>query len=165
MKKLFTLLLLLSTLVVNAQWFTNYHEADALKELESYTAYVYVDSKVGSFIFWDNTNDQFRLINKCGMFNVSCDIMPFGYIQYGASVLIGFYNENDSLQSKEVMWLEAKEDDFKTLETVKWNKPIGQKRKVKKILKWLETDGNYIRIIADTYGGKDFDLIVKTLYK
>ena len=97
------------------------------------------------------------------MFNVSCDIMPFGYIQYGASVLIGFYDENDSLQSKEVLWLEAKEDDFKMLETVKWNKPIGQKRKVKKILKWLETDGNYIRIVADTYGGKDFDLIVTNL--
>lgn len=166
MKKLLTILLLFFMIGAYPQWVSTYHKADPLKGQDSYTSYMYIDDKVGAFVFWDCKEDQFRISNYSSPFS-----LEFGWDRFtgkwcGATIKIGFYNENDSLEDKEMLWLEARKETYDQLETRQWNKPLGQKKKVQKLLKWIEVEGNYVRILAPSFGGnKDFDLIIPTINK
>ena len=71
MKKLFLSLIfaIVSIVSFGQNWSTKSFEADKLTEQDSYTSYVYEDPNVGSFIYWSNQKEQFRIISKNGIFN------------------------------------------------------------------------------------------------
>ena len=160
MKKNFfcLVLFLISSIDLFAQqWERTVFEADELKgRKEGYIAYDYTDPNVGSFICWSNKPNQYRIINKNGIFNYSVNG------QYrGLTVVVGIYDENEKLLDKFSMWLDCENDKPTFLETrdaVLFNPP-GQKKKVKKMMDCLTSGKGYVRIIADTYGtSPDFDL-------
>ncbi len=139
------------------QWESIVFEADELKgRTEGYIAYDYTDSNVGSFICWSNKPNQYRIINKNGIFNYEIN----GKFR-GLSVVVGIYDENGKLLEKFSMWLDCESDKPTFLETRDAGifNPPGQKKKVKKMMDCLTSGKGYVRIIADTYGtSPDFDL-------
>lgn len=166
MKKLFLSLVftMVSIASFGQNWSTKSHEADELTEQDSYTSYVYEDPNVGSFIYWSNQKDQFRIISKNGIFNYESVYNQGGSHYCGFDIIVGLYDENNKLVEKFSMWLDCPSSDGKptfgeTRNRGKLFNPIGQSKKVKKILTHLQTTG-YVRILADLYGNSKFDLKV-----
>lgn len=164
MKKLIVLsVMLLSAVSTFAQWEKRHIEADELKGItESYDAYIFQDENVGSFVFWSG-KPLFKIINANGIFNYE---LTSGY--RGMMITVGLYDASDKLIEKFTMWLDGKDGEPKALFTRDTNfmsTPVGQKKKVKKILAHLKTDG-YVRILGETYGdAPDFDLKITHLDK
>ncbi len=159
---LFSLCMILS---VNAQdWNVTFHEADELKGNSAYTSYVYDVPEIGSFVCWNNKPYQYRLVNNNGIFNYKAGYNRYSGSYRGLTITVGLYSENDNLIEKIEMWLDAEGDKPTFLETRDAGgmfNPVGQKKKVKKIMKHLMSGNGYVRFIADTYGmHQDFDLKV-----
>ena len=158
MKKILFILLFftLSLFSINAQgWRERIIPADELKGNKEYIAYSYSDS-IGSFIYWSNKNGQYKLITYQGIFNYSKDRTPQGII-CGLLFKVGLYNENDELIDKFDMWLDCFDDDGRVTEAFTRDQggmfnPVGQGKKVKKIMKYLNEKTGYVRFYADLYG-------------
>ncbi len=60
------------------------------------------------------------------------------------------------------MWLDKESDKggsyLRTRNAGGMSNPVGQKGKVKKILKHLQGDSGYVRIVATRYNRADFDI-------
>lgn len=171
MKKIIIFSLFLSMAVSsNAQdWNVTEHQADELKGNTAYTSYVYDVPDVGSFVCWNNKPYQYRIVNSDGIFNYKSGYSKYGGSYRGLTVIVGLYSADDKLIEKIEMWLDAESDKPTFLETRDAGgmfNPVGQKKKVKKIMKHLQSGSGYVRILADTYGThKNFDLKIPCTLK
>ena len=76
--------------------------------------------------------------------------------------LVGIYDENNKLTEKFKMWLDRSDNKanrvVKTRNAGGMSNPVGQKGKVKKIFKALQSDKGYVRIVAERFHSTDFDI-------
>lgn len=144
------------------QWEVTKHEADDLKGTTAYTSYMFSEPGVGSFVFWSNLDGQFRIVSDNGIFNYK--VTSTKYATYrGESIIVGLYDKDDKLIERIEMWLDCESDKPTFLETRNAGKmfnPIGQAKKVKKIMAHLNSGTGYLRFVAARYGKTDFDLKV-----
>lgn len=165
-KKRYFLLFVIATLsitrVFSQSWDVTKHEADDLKGTKEYISYMYSVPGVGSFVFWNNKENQYRIVSDDGIFNYEVVSSRYG-TNRGLSVIVGLYDANDNLQERLTMWLDCESDKPTFLETRDMGallNPMGQKKKVKKIMSHLKKATGYIRFVASRYGKTDFDLKV-----
>ena len=137
-------------------------DADELKGNEAYTAYKYYQPGEGSFIFWGFNEFQYRIFSDNGIFNYQSGYNRYSGSYSGESVTVGLYDGNDNLIEKFDMWLDKESDKggsyLRTRNAGGMSNPVGQKGKVKKILKHLQGDSGYVRIVATRYNRPDFDI-------
>lgn len=137
-------------------------DADELKGNEAYTAYKYYQPGEGSFIFWGFNEFQYRIFSDNGIFNYQSGYNSYSGSYSGESVTVGLYDGNDNLIEKFDMWLDKESDKggsyLRTRNAGGMSNPVGQKGKVKKILKHLQGDSGYVRIVATRYNRADFDI-------
>lgn len=137
-------------------------DADELKGNEAYTAYKYYQPGEGSFIFWGFNEFQYRIFSDNGIFNYQSGYNRYSGSYSGESVTVGLYDGNDNLIEKFEMWLDKESDKggsyLRTRNAGGMSNPVGQKGKVKKILKHLQGDSGYVRIVATRYNRADFDI-------
>ena len=163
MKKVLFLLLMCAAMTMQAQgiWETTMNEADELKGQESGEVMVYTIPHVGSFIIWGWDKYQFRLVSDESPFNTH--VASGMSIQVtGLNVLVGIYDDNDKLAEKFKMWLDLEDNTshkfIRTRDAGTMSNPVGQKGKVKKIFKVLQSSSGYVRIVAERYNTTDFDI-------
>lgn len=155
MKKIILLLCLCATLSAHAQWSSFTLDADELKGTPSVTTHTYTTS---DGIFTYANNNQFMISTSNGIFNYENAGSYRGY-----NVTVGLYDSQHNLTEKITMWLDSPTDrpqDLRTRNAGTMNNPVGQKKKVKKIIEHLETTDGYVRILAPLYGKEDFDLMI-----
>lgn len=137
-------------------------DADELKGNEAYTAYKYYQPGEGSFIFWGFNEFQYRIFSDNGIFNYQSGYNRYSGSYSGESVTVGLYDGNDNLIEKFDMWLDKESDKggsyLRTRNAGGMSNPVGQKGKVKKILKHLQGDSGFVRIVATRYNRADFDI-------
>lgn len=137
-------------------------DADELKGNEAYIAYKYYQPGEGSFIFWGFNEFQYRIFSDNGIFNYQSGYNRYSGSYSGESVTVGLYDGNDNLIEKFDMWLDKESDKggsyLRTRNAGGMSNPVGQKGKVKKILKHLQGDSGYVRIVATRYNRADFDI-------
>jgi len=137
-------------------------DADELKGNEAYTAYKYYQPGEGSFIFWGFNEFQYRIFSDNGIFDYQSGYNRYSGSYSGESVTVGLYDGNDNLIEKFDMWLDKESDKggsyLRTRNAGGMSNPVGQKGKVKKILKHLQGDSGYVRIVATRYNRADFDI-------
>lgn len=158
MKKVF-LMMLLTVVAVGAAgqgtWSKKTIKADELRGEEGGTYLLYEDPSMGEIVIWNWDEFQFRLISLGGQFNVSRD---------GMVVNVGIYDDNDKLVEKFGMWLDREDNRanrfIRTRDAGYMNNPVGQKKKVKKIFKALQSGTGYVRFLCERYNELDFDLKV-----
>lgn len=164
MKKSFVLFVfVMASLCASAQgWTATHFEGDELKGTAETTAYTYTEPGMGSLVIWDNEESLFRLASDNGIFNI---ITAGNYV--GMQIDVGLYDDNDELIEKFKMWLdEQRSSAGKVLQTRPGSSmfiPVGQKKKVKKIMKCLHGGTGYVRFLATRYDEVDFDLRVYPL--
>ena len=139
------------------KWTTNNFEADELKGVSAYTSHCYEDEKNNSFIFWTNSDYNFRIVVATG------GIFDYRRTTLGPSVYktiditVGFYDIKDNLIDKKKITMDV--DDNSTFASRPWNHKNG-----KKVLKYLMGNQGYIRIIAPLYAKNiPFDIKVPCL--
>ena len=164
MKKLFLILLLLPTLVMaQGKWEKVIVPADELKGEEGGTVYSYNVEGVGSLIIWDWSYFQFRLVSDTSQFNIKTGYLQFSHSYYaGVTALIGIYDENDEMVDKIELWLDCEDNHgnrfVRTRDLGGMLNPVGQKGKVKKLFKALQSNSGYVRIVAERFNTTDFDI-------
>ena len=163
-KLLLIMLMMLAVLTVSAQgkWEKSVVEGDPLKGTETSDVYIYTVPEMGSFVFWNWSTYQFRLISETSQFNIES-----GYNTYignfsGITVHVGLYDDNDKLLEKFDMWLDKESNRgnqfVRTRNAGTMSNPVGQKGKVKKIFKVLQGDKGYVRILTERFNRTDFDI-------
>ena len=155
MKKIIVLLLMMSavlTLSAQGEWKTVKTEADDLRGIKGGETCLYTEECIGSFVVWDWKDPQFLLVSDNGIFNINSG----GWLE----ILIGFYNNDGGLIEKMKLWLSKEEGSgYKHARTIGNGMiPPGQKKKVNKIFKALQSTDGYIRIVAPRYDTVDFDI-------
>lgn len=159
MKKVLLLLLLCMPMIAASQgtWEKITLEADELKGQQGGDVMIYTDAAVGSFVFWNWDEYQFRLTSDHAQFNINVSNGHTGLL-----VFVGIYNDNGDLTDKFQMWLDREDNHGNTFLRTRnagvMSNPVGQKKKVKKIFNALKSDRGYIRIVAERYNTSDFDL-------
>lgn len=138
-----------------AQWSKDTIKADELKGTQSYIAYRFKDF-YGCFIYWNDRDDQFRLISYKASFNTHIPSGEYSLGIAGELIKVGLYRNGNLIDSFD-MWMDrgGKDGEYNILETRNMGamfNPIGQKKKVRKILNHLLAPNSYVRIIAETYG-------------
>ena len=169
MKKIFLFtLLLISSSSFAQNWERTEFKADELKGTESYITFSYEDKSVGSFVCWDNS-DNCRIINNLGIFDYKTYYNQFVGNFHNADVVVGLYDDNDNLKQKYTLQMYCDGDKPSFLDTRNGGlflPYVSQKKKVKKIKKFLTSGKGYIRIIAKTYGtSPDFDLKIPATFE
>lgn len=165
MKKLFLIALICNMGIFTCyaqEWVMTEHEADELKGTEEYTSYSYTVKDVGTFVTWKE-QEQYGIMSENEIFN-------FERVKQdtGLNVIVGLYDKYDKLKDKIQMWLDCDSDKPKFLHTRDhgyMNNPVGQKKKVKKIISHLTSGEGYVRIVASLYGTNDFDLKIPCTLK
>lgn len=161
MKKILVLLLIVSIPLLSfAQgWSRTDYPADELKGNKAYTAYTYQLQDLGAFIFFSSEDGQYRITCTDGIFGVE---RINGYV--GQQITVGIYDDNDKLVDKFKMWLDALDgtnyDVLTTRNAGTMSNPMGQKGKVKKILKCIIGGSGYVRFLAPRHNKTDFDFKV-----
>ena len=133
-------------------WSSNGHKGDELKGTEAYFSYTYEDAEGNNFIYWSNSDYNFRIISHSHIFDYNI------YDQIG--ITIGFYSADDKLIEKKTnmrLYVSSKEAHFASLPA----KKIGRK-----VLQYLNENKGYIRIIAPLYGTiANFDIKIPCINK
>ena len=163
MKKLLILAVITAhAAIASAQWTSEISKADELKGSSEDIIYTYTDSITGNaFVYWSSTPDQYLLFSNGKIFDFKS-----GYAKYvgqysGLEVIVGLYQAKGDLIEKYKMWLDVNASDAnhaRTRNAGKMSNPVGQSKKVKKIISHLTSTTGYVRIIADLYGGETLDL-------
>jgi len=95
-------------------------------------------------------------------FNIETGYSQFAGSYAGITVLVGIYDDNGQMKEKFKMWLDRMDNmgnyAVKTRNAGGMSNPVGQKGKVKKIFKALQSGGGYVRIVAERFQRTDFDL-------
>jgi hypothetical protein len=167
MKKIATItIMLLVAITMSAQmegkWLKKQSEADELKGSSGGTYYSYVVPGLGAFVIFDFNTYQYFLLSEKEQFNIETGYNQFAGSYAGITVLVGIYDENNKLTEKFKMWLDRSENKanrvVKTRNAGGMSNPVGQKGKVKKIFKALQSDKGYVRIVAERFHSTDFDI-------
>lgn len=156
MKKLLFITTFLLSLNAHAQWSVKHTQADELTGAIESCQYTYTTS-TGVFQYDTNTN-MYQIATTDGIFNTE---RISGY--RGSSIIIGLYSSEDKLLDRITMWLDTPEGYPHVLRTryaSTMSTPVGQKKKVAKILNHLNQTTGYIRILAPLYGKPTLDLKV-----
>jgi len=147
---------------VEGKWLKQESEADELKGLTGNTYYTYTAPGVGGFMFYGFDTYQFCLLSDGVQFNIETGYNQFSGSYAGVSVLVGIYDGDGNLTEKFSMWLDRVDNmgnyAVKTRNAGGMSNPVGQKGKVKKILKALRSDSGYVRIVAERFQRTDFDI-------
>ena len=105
---------------------------------------------------------QYSLISEGVQFNIETGYSQFAGSYAGITVLVGIYDGDGHLTEKFSMWLDRVDNmgnyAVKTRNAGGMSNPVGQKSKVKKILKALRSDSGYVRIVAERFQRTDFDI-------
>ena len=142
MKKRIVFLVLASFVVfcnISAQtgWSSSEFKGDELKGTETYNSYKFEDEEGNDFIYWSNSDYDFRIISSSHIFDYNSSKL--------ISITIGFYDSNDKLIDKgtTTLLVSSKDSHFASVP----GKKIG-----KKILNYLNESEGYVRIIGPLYG-------------
>lgn len=165
MKRVLTAALMLVTMLTasaQGEWSKTVTEADELKEQEATECYMFTVPQMGKFVMWGWSEYQFRLISTECQFNINSGYTQFAGAYSGVTAFVGLYDDNDKLVEKFKMWLD-KEDNranqfVKTRDAGGMMNPVGQKKKVKKIFKHLQSGKGYVRIVCERFQHSDFDI-------
>jgi hypothetical protein len=162
-KVLLSFVMLLAAVAASAQgtWEKTITEADELKGIEGGEAYIYTVPQMGSFVFWGFDKFQYRLVSDEAQFNTKT-VSGMSVYYTGLEAFVGIYDDNDKLIEKFKMWLD-KEDNkansfVRTRNAGGMSNPVGQKGKVKKIFKALQSGKGYVRIVCERFNRSDFDI-------
>ena len=144
------------------EWQKHESKADELKGSTGGTYYTYVVPGLGGFMIYGFDTYQFFLISDSGQFNIDAGYSQFAGSYAGVIVLVGIYDEEGQLKEKFKMWLDRVDNKgnciVRTRDAGGMMNPVGQKGKVKKIFKALQSGGGYVRIIAERFQRTDFDM-------
>ena len=147
---------------VEGKWLKQESEADELRGSRGGTYYSYIVPGLGGFMIYGFDTYQYFLISDSGQFNIDAGYSRYGGAYAGISVLVGIYDENDKLTDKFTMWLDRVDNKgnciVRTRDAGGMMNPVGQKGKVKKIFKALQSDSGYVRIVAERFQRTDFDI-------
>jgi len=167
MKRIMTITIaLMMAIATSAQeegtWQRHESKTDELKGLSGKTYYTYTVPGVGGFMFYGFDTYLFCLLSDGVQFNIETGYSQFAGSYAGVTVLVGIYDDDGQLKEKFKMWLDRVDNmgnyAVKTRNAGGMSNPVGQKGKVKKILKALQSDGGYVRIVAERFQRTDFDL-------
>lgn len=149
--------------IASAQWTMQTIDADELAGTKSDIAYMYTDSITGNtFVYYANMSDQYMIHSKEKVFDYKS-----GYAQYvghycGINVTVGLYTASGTLKEKFKMWLDVNPsggaNHARTRNAGKLINPVGQGKKVKKIVSHINNSDGYVRILADLFEGGNFDM-------
>ena len=167
MKKIVTITIaLMMAIAMSAQgegkWLKQESEADELKGSTGGSYYTYTVPGVGGFMFYGFDTYQFYFLSDGVQFNIETGYNQFSGSYAGVSVLVGIYDGDGHLTEKFSMWLDRVDNmgnyAVKTRNAGGMSNPVGQKSKVKKILKALRSGSGYVRIVAERFQRTDFDI-------
>ena len=119
----------------------------------SYTSYEYTDENGFRFTCWDKYPDCYRLSYS----------HIFDYYDNSVLVRVGLYDINDNIIEHFEMYLFVKIGKGNVIDTSTGGpmvRPVGQNKKVAKIMNHLFQGQGYVRFVAPIYGGATFDLKV-----
>ncbi len=158
MKKLLLVLLFVcGQQIAGAQdWSKTSWDADELTEREAYDSYRYTDEIGNSFVFWSNSDADFRIISALGIFD-------YEGANHNFWALIGLYDENDELLEKFEIRFLAVEGMGNQAEAnlTPFRRPIPNPERCRKLLQFLTQRQGYARIVAPLFGTNNkFDLTV-----
>ena len=143
-------------------WEKHESKADELRGSSGGTYYSYIVPGLGGFMIYGFDTYQYFLISDSGQFNIDAGYSRYGGDYAGISVLVGIYDENEKLTDKFTMWLDRVDNKgnciVRTRDAGGMGNPVGQKGKVKKIFKALQSDTGYVRIVAQLFQSADFDI-------
>lgn len=146
--------LFLSALCANAQWKVEQSPADELKGTKASTHYLYnADDCV--FVYTE-PSAMIMLSAKNHIFDAERN-----GAYTGASITVGLYTSDDTLIEKIIMWLDNPSGEYRFLRTRNAGtmaNPVGQKKKIKKIMEHLTTTDGYIRLLAPIFNAPDIDV-------
>ena len=134
------------------KWTVIEHEADALKKEKAYTSYRFEDANENLFIYWTWSlkNGDFRIVNSSSHI--------FDYRERNNNkimeITVGFYDSQDNLINNSKINMKVEKDpQYAIVLNTLTNKTA------KKLIKYLNEEEGYIRIIAPLYGtNTDFDI-------
>lgn len=161
MKKVLLAMAMMAMVVaVNAQGWGKVHlEGDELKGIEEADVFMYSETGLGSFYFYGFDQYQYGLVSEGKQFNVRYNRVAG---TTGILVNVGIYNDDGKMVEKFDMWLDRVDNKanqvVKTRNAGTMNNPVGQKGKVKKIFKALQSGNGYVRIVAERFETTDFDI-------
>lgn len=141
----------LCTSTMAQKWVANEHKADPLKKQKAYTSYRFEDANENLFIYWTWSlkDGDFRIVTSSHIFNYENDKKIF-------KATIGFFDTQDNMidESKVNMKVEKDAQYASVLNTL-------TNKTAKKMIKYLNEQEGYVRIIAPLYGtNQDFDIKV-----
>lgn len=147
---------------VEGVWEKHESKADELKGSSGGTYYSYIVPGMGGFMIYGFDTYQYSLISEGVQFNIETGYSQFAGSYAGVTVLVGIYDDDGQLKEKFKMWLDRVDNKgnciVRTRDAGGMSNPVGQKGKVKKILKALRSDSGYVRIVAERFQRTDFDL-------
>ena len=167
MKRIVTITIaLMMAIAMSAQgegeWQKHESKADELRGSSGGTYYSYIVPGLGGFMIYGFDTYQYFLISDSGQFNIDAGYSQFAGSYAGVTVLVGIYDDGGQLKEKFKMWLDRVDNKgnciVRTRDAGSMSNPVGQKGKVKKIFKALQSGGGYVRIIAERFQRTDFDL-------
>jgi hypothetical protein len=117
------------------EWFVKEHKADALKKQKAYTSYRFTDNDDNSFIYWSWSlkDGDFRISTS------SSHIFDYNSSDY-MQITVGFYDNQDNLIDNGNYRVKVEKD-----------RQFARGSK-KSIIKYLNEQEGYVRIIAPLYG-------------
>lgn len=156
--KVFILLALLFSINISAQeqkgWEVSHYEGDELRKVEAYDSYMYTDENGNSFVFWSNSKDNFRIISNSGIFDFETSVYGNKVYRRVKNVTIGYYDDNDKLIDKGKTGMDVADGQEGQAESP-------YLKTGKKVIKYLEQNSGYVRIVAPIYGSNvPFDIKV-----
>ncbi len=154
---LFAVFSICSTLVNAQGWASTEHKSDELAGTKSYTSYIYTDSIGNIFVYWSNSNVEFRIKCAEGIFDFFIDDLG----KYLTHCKVGLYSMDGQLLDEKKILMRIIPGNAGQAEMYF---PMGDfganRRKGKKILEYVTKNDGYIRILANLHGEKTFDIKV-----
>ena len=138
-------------------WSTQYFDGDELTKKESYEAYSFINEKGDQFVYWSNSDKNFRIINNSinAPFKDLLVHVPLtlDVVRVMKHVKVGFYDENGKLIDSDdtEMIVQEGKSNFAS---------VPGKKVAKKIIKFIASGKpGYVRIVAPLYGSNiPFDI-------
>ena len=164
MKKLLTIVLLLSSLTTNAQgtWSVFYRQTDELIGEPGGKYYKFSNDTLGSVILREGDEWKLRVESYNGEFYSKVYDGPVKRIT-AVKVLMGLYDNSGKLQEKLGYEIEGEESqNFRNawINDDDWIYTPGQRSKFKKMVNGMLLGDGYVRIVIKRMNKPDFDLKV-----
>ena len=157
MKRIFFFALFCTTYIITSaqNWVSTDHKPDELAGTKAYTSYMYTDSIGNIFVYWSNSNADFRIVCAKGIFDFFVDDQG----RYLTRCKVGFYDKIGHMIEDKTVLMRVVPGNAGQAEMYF---PMGDfganKRKAKKILDFIMHNDGHIRFLAELHGGGYFDL-------